>query len=154
MATFHVRLPREGPDDSLDATSFDSSRFDHPERRGHFDASYPIRRPAPGITAPDGDIAAIPRYPCEGASLIRIGAVCDTAGATLSCRVVFLDALGAYVAVSGAVSFAADASALDAGEYLATPTPDAWFPIGGPSIFGIHVDAVSGGKWTLTPMAS
>ena len=109
--------------------------------------------PRPGITAPDGDISTIPHYPCGGASLVRLGAVGTTAGATLTCRIVFLDALGAYVAASGAVTFTADATPLDGTQYLATPDPDAWFPIGGPSIFGIHVDAVSGGTWTLTPMA-
>ena len=53
-----------------------------------------------------------------------------------------------------AVTFTADATSLDRAQYLATPSPDAWFPIGGPSIFAIHVDAVSAGTWTLTPMAS
>jgi hypothetical protein len=141
---------------TIPSTQLPSIRFEsiNPRRENTSMQATQSVAPRPGITAPDGDIGTIPRYPCEGASLIRLGAVCDTAGATLSCRVVFLDTLGAYVAVSGAVSFAADASALDAGQYLATPTPDAWFPIGGPSIFGIHVDAVSGGKWTLTPMAS
>ena len=110
--------------------------------------------PRPWITAPDGDIGTLPHYPCGGASLVRLGAVCNTAGATLTCRIVFLDALGAFVAVSGTVTFTADATALDGTSYLATPDPDAWFPIGGPSIFGVHVNAVSGGTWTLTPMAS
>ena len=109
--------------------------------------------PRSGITAPDGDIGTLTHYPCESASLIRLGAVCDTAGATLSCRVVFLDALGAFVAVSGTVTFTADARALDGPLCLATPEPDAWFPIGGPSIFAVHVNAVSKGTWTLTPMA-
>ena len=53
--------------------------------------------PRPGITAADGDISTIPRYPCGGASLVRLGAVCTTAGAALTCRIIFLDALGAYV---------------------------------------------------------
>ena len=109
--------------------------------------------PRPGITVPDGDISTLPHYPCEAASLIRLGAVCDTAGATLTCRVVFFDMLGAFAAVSGAVTFTADPTALDGVLYLATPTPDAWFPIGGPSVFAVHVDAVSKGTWTLTPMA-
>lgn len=109
--------------------------------------------PRPGITAPDADISTIPRYPCAGASLVRLGAVSTTSGASLTCRIIFLDALGAYVAASGAVTFTADAKPLDGALYLATPDPDAWFPIGGPSIFGIHVDAVSAGSWTLTPMA-
>jgi len=110
--------------------------------------------PRTGITAPDGDISTLTHYPCENASLVRIGAVCDTAGAKLSCRVVFLDAVGNFAAVSGTVTFTADAKSLDGTEYLATPDPDAWFPVGGPSIFAIHVDAVSAGTWTLTPMAS
>jgi hypothetical protein len=110
--------------------------------------------PRPGITAPDGDISTIPRYPCGDASLVRLGAVCTTAGAALTCRIVFLDALGVFVAVSASVTFTADAKPLDGTLYLATPDPDAWFPIGGPSIMAIHVDAVSGGTWTLTPMAS
>jgi hypothetical protein len=110
--------------------------------------------PRPGITAADGDIGTIPRYPCGGASLVRVGAVSTTANASLTCRVIFLDALGAYVASSGAVTFTADATAMDGALYLATPDPDAWFPIGGPSIFGIHVDSVTAGSsWTLTPMA-
>ena len=50
--------------------------------------------PRPGITAADGDISTIPRYPCGGASIVRLGAVSSTAGATLSCRLIFLDALG------------------------------------------------------------
>ena len=110
--------------------------------------------PRPGITAPDGDISTIPRYPCEGASLVRLGAVSKTAGAALTCRMVFLDALGAYVAVSGVLTFTADPKPLDGMLYLATPDPDAWFPIGGPSILAVHVDAVSGGTWILSPMAS
>jgi hypothetical protein len=109
--------------------------------------------PRSGITAADGDISALPHYPCENASVIRLGAVCDTANATLTCRIVFLDAVGDFVAVSSAVTFATDAKALDSTQYLATPNPDAWFPIGGPSIFAIHVDAVSAGSWTLLPMA-
>jgi hypothetical protein len=110
--------------------------------------------PRPGVTTPDGDISTLTHYPCEGASLIRLGAVCDTAGAKLTCRIVFLDALGAFAAVTGAVTFTADPTSLDGTRYLATPDPDAWFPIGGPSIFAIHVDTVSAGTWTLTPMAS
>jgi hypothetical protein len=114
----------------------------------------PSVTPRSGITGPDGDISTLPHYPCESASVIRLGAVSNTAGATLSCRVVFLDAVGNFVAVSSAVTFTADATALDSGQYLATPNPDAWFPIGGPSIFAVHVDAVStGSTWTLLPMA-
>ena len=124
----------------------------HEERRPH--ATHTSRRPAPGITAADGDIGTIPHYPCGGAALVRLGAVSTTPNATLTCRIIFLDAVGAYVAASGAVTFQSDATALDGGSYLATPDPDAWFPIGGPSIFGIHVDAVTAGSsWTLTPMA-
>ena len=52
------------------------------------------------------------------------------------------------------MTFTADPKALDSTQYLATPDPDAWFPIGGPSIFAIHVDAVSAGTWNLMPMAS
>jgi hypothetical protein len=109
--------------------------------------------PRPGVTAPDGDISTLTHYPCEGASVIRLGAVCNTAGATLTCRIIFLDAVGDFVAVSSAVTFTTDPSPLDGTLYLATPNPDAWFPVGGPSIFAIHVDAVSAGTWTLTPMA-
>ena len=39
--------------------------------------------PRPGLTAPDGDISTIPHYPCQNASLIRLGAVSTTAGSTL-----------------------------------------------------------------------
>ena len=109
--------------------------------------------PRSGITAPDGDISTLTHFPCENASVIRLGAVCDTAKATLSCRIIFLDAVGNFAAVSSTVTFTADKTSLDGTEYLATPEPDAWFPIGGPSIFAIHVDAVSAGTWTLTPMA-
>jgi hypothetical protein len=109
--------------------------------------------PRPGITAPDGDIGTIPHYPCGGASIVRLGAVGTTTNATLTCRLIFLDAVGAFVAASDSVTFVTDATPMDGTQYLATPTPDAWFPIGGPSIFGIHVDEVSGGTWTLTPMA-
>ena len=52
--------------------------------------------PRPGITAPDGDISTLTHYPCENASVIRLGAVCTTAGATLSCRIIFLDAVGGF----------------------------------------------------------
>ncbi len=110
--------------------------------------------PRPGITTPDGDISTLTHFPCEGASLIRLGAVCNTAGATLTCRIVFLDALGAFAAVSNPVTFTADPTPLDGTLYLGTPNPDAWFPVGGPSIFAIHVNAVSAGTWTLSPMAS
>jgi hypothetical protein len=110
--------------------------------------------PRPGITAPDGDISTLPHYPCESASVIRLGAVSNTAGATLTCRIAFLDAVGNFAAISSPVTFTADATSLDGTLYLATPNPDAWFPVGGPSIFAIHVDAVSAGTWTLTPMAS
>ena len=110
--------------------------------------------PRTGITAPDGDISTLTHYPCEGASLIRLGAVCNTARATLTCRIIFLDAIGDFAGASASVTFTADATSLDGTSYLATPNPDAWFPVGGPSIFAIHVDAVSAGTWTLTPMAS
>jgi hypothetical protein len=109
--------------------------------------------PRSGVTAPDGDISTLAHYPCESASVIRLGAVCDTGGATLTCRIIFLDAVGNFAAVSSAVIFTADTTSLDGTEYLATPNPDAWFPVGGPSIFAIHVDTVSAGTWTLTPMA-
>ena len=110
--------------------------------------------PLSGVTTPDSDISSLTRYPCEGAALIRLGATCNTAQATLTCRIVFYDTLGVFVAVSSPVTFTADPTPLDGTLYLATPSPDAWFPVGGPSIFAIHVDAVSGGTWTLTPMAS
>ena len=109
--------------------------------------------PRTGVTGPDGDISTLTHYPCENATVIRLGAVCATAGATLSCRIVFLDAVGNFAAISSPVTFTADATPLDGTQCLATPNPDAWFPIGGPSIFAIHVDAVSAGTWTLTPMA-
>jgi hypothetical protein len=110
--------------------------------------------PRPAITGPDGDIGTLPHYPCENASVIRLGAVCDTAGATLTCRVILLDAVGNLAAVSSAMTFTADATPLAGTQYLATPNPDAWIPVGGPSIFAIHVDAVSKGAWIITPMAS
>ena len=71
----------------------------------------------------------------------------------MTCRVIFLDAVGDFTGVSSPVTFTADTMSLDGTQYLATPNPDAWFPIGGPSIFAIHVDAVSAGAWTLLPMA-
>ena len=108
--------------------------------------------PRPGIKAPDGDLSTIPLHSCQGASMVRLGAICTTAGASLSCRIIFLDGNGAYVASSASVTFTVDAKPLDGTLYLSTPEPDAWFPIGGPSIFGIHVDSVSDGMWTLTPL--
>ena len=69
--------------------------------------------PRPGITAPDGDISTLTHYPCEDASVIRLGAVCTTAGATLSCRIIFLDAVGGFAGASSAVTFTADATSLD-----------------------------------------
>jgi hypothetical protein len=114
----------------------------------------PSVTPGPGVTAPDHDITTLTRFPCAGAALIRLGAVCNTAGATLTCRLVFFDALGAFAAVSAAVTFTADAAPLAGPLYLATPNVDAWFPVGGPSICAIHVDAVSGGTWTLLPTAA
>jgi hypothetical protein len=110
--------------------------------------------PRPGVTAPDRDITTLTRYPCAGASLIRLGAVCDTAGATLTCRLVFFDVMGVFAGVSASVTFTADAAPLAGPLYLGTPNVDAWFPVGGPSICALHVDAVTGGSWTLMPMAA
>lgn len=101
----------------------------------------------------DTSIAGLLKLPCAGAGVVRLGAVCDTPSQTLTCRVIFWDALGAYAASTAPVQFASDKVALDGGLYLAVPAPDAWFPVGGPSSFSVHVDAVSGGTWTITPMA-
>jgi hypothetical protein len=114
----------------------------------------PSLAPRPGVTAPDRDLTTLTRFSCAGTSLIRLGAVCDTAGATLTCRIVFFDALGAFAAVSAPVTFTADAAPLAGPLYLATPNVDAWFPVGGPSIYALHVDTVSGGTWTLLPTAA
>jgi hypothetical protein len=106
-----------------------------------------------GITGPDADIATLSRYPCEGAAVVRLGATCDTPGAKLTCRLIFWDALGIFAAATAQVSFTADANPLIGALYLAMPDSDAWFPVGGPSAFSVHVDNVGGGTWTLTPMA-
>ena len=66
----------------------------------------PMRATAIGRAAArhrgEGDISTLPHYPCENASVIRLGAVCETAGAKLTCRAVFFDAVGNFVAVSAA----------------------------------------------------
>lgn len=110
--------------------------------------------PRPGITAPDGDISTLAnRWPCEGAGVVRVGALCSAAGGTLTCRVIFWDALGAFAGETPPVTFTADATPLDGRLYLATADPDAWWPVGGPCAFSIQVLAVKGGAWTLSPMA-
>ena len=88
--------------------------------------------PRPGVTTPDGDISTLTHYPCEGASLIRLGAVCSTAGATLTCRIVFLDAVGDFAGVSASVTFTADATSLDGTLLSGDPEPRRLVPRGGP----------------------
>ena len=105
------------------------------------------------VSAPDADINTLIRYPCEGAGVIRLGAVCSAPGCTLTVRVVFWDALGALAAVGSAVTFTADATPLAGVLYIGTPEPDAWFPVGGPGAFSVHADRITGGTWTLQAMA-
>ena len=105
------------------------------------------------VSAPDADINTLIRYPCEGAGVIRLGAVCSAPGCTLTVRVVFWDALGALAAVGSAVTFTSDATPWNGVLYIATPEPDAWFPVGGPGAFSVHAVRITGGTWTLQAMA-
>jgi hypothetical protein len=113
----------------------------------------PAVQTRPAIAAPDADISALPRYPCEGAALVRLGAISSAAGASLACRVIWYDALGLFAGVSSSVLFVADGTAGDGASCLATPEPDGWLPVGGPSAFSVRVDLVSAGTWTVTAMA-
>lgn len=101
------------------------------------------------ITAPDGDISTLPRYTCDTANLIRLGAECSLANQTLSCRLAFWDGNGNYAGMSQSVTFTSDAMAGDGTKFLATPSIDPWFPTGGNSQFAIHADTVSGGSWPM-----
>lgn len=106
-----------------------------------------------GITGPDSSASSLTAYGCGGAAVVRLGALCTTASATLTCRVIFLDAAGTYVGATTAVTFTADSSTDEGSSYLATPGSDSWFPTGGASSYQVKVDSVSAGTWTLSLLA-
>ena len=114
-----------------------------------------LTNPRTGITAPDTLIDLLFRNSCgPGSGVVRLGATCTVAGATLTCRVAFFDAVGTYTGLTTSITFtSATTSLLEGGAFTASPNVDAWFHAGGATSFAVHVDTVSAGIWTILPIA-
>lgn len=101
-----------------------------------------------GIAGPDPDGSAVPfqaAWPCQS---LRLGASCDTAGASLSLTVVFRGSAGQPIGTAS-LSFTAPAVANFAGTFLAVPAYDPCWPLSGARTVGVKVDAVTAGTWTI-----
>ena len=99
---------------------------------------------------------AVP-IPCVGATWVRIGAVCDTSGATLAGVYVFFDSVGYIVGTSPLVAWTSSTPAYGTPigpypanyDYLGEPSPEASIQLCGAFSVGFFVNQVSAGNWNI-----
>lgn len=105
------------------------------------------------VSAPDGDIGTLNFIVTQDDAVIRVGAWCNKPGQALTGRVVTKDASGNLLNVSLPLTFTSDPVAHYGALFLGTPSFDPYFPLGGGAQAAFHVDAVSGGTWTISEVA-
>jgi hypothetical protein len=102
-----------------------------------------------GIGAVDGDASALPTFPCSGTSVATIAAICDTASATITLRMIYFNGSSLPCGTSLPTTFTAGKKA-DFGQlFLGVPDSDMWRPIAGAVSIGIKIDNVSAGRWSI-----
>jgi len=101
------------------------------------------------ISAADADASKIPTFSISCALVATMAAVCDTASASITARLIFFNASGLPCGSSMQFTFTC-ASTADFGTlFLGMPNSDLWRPAAGASAVGIKVDIVSAGNWTI-----
>jgi hypothetical protein len=102
-----------------------------------------------GVSAVDGDASAILTFPCPGSSVATIAAVCDTASATMTVRMIYFNGSSLPCGSSVPITFTTGKTA-DFGQlFLGVPDSDMWRPVAGANSIGVKVDNVSAGRWSL-----
>lgn len=102
------------------------------------------------VTSPDPDGSTLTQYAVPNlAQLIRVGAFCNTASATLSLTVYLINSANLPYGVE-TVTFTAGATADWSTDYTGTVSgTDPVWPLGGAKFVAIKVNSVSGGSWTI-----
>jgi hypothetical protein len=112
-------------------------------------AGYGVQFNRTGISAADADASKIPTIPVSGASVGTVAAVCDTASASITARLIFFNASALPCGSSVQFTFTCAATADFGTLFLGIPNYDIWRPAAGASAIGIKVDSVSAGHWTI-----
>lgn len=102
----------------------------------------------------DVDAGKLQWLPCEGASLVRLGASGDKPNAIMTAYIVFWDEAGSMAGVTEVVTFTVQSTVKFGSTFLAIPDHDAWFPNVGASWYSVYVPNVSGGNWVIQSMTA
>jgi hypothetical protein len=102
-----------------------------------------------GIGAADADVSKIPTFPCQGTSVATVAAVCDTASATITLRMVYFNVSGLPCGSSLPITFTSDATADFGTLFMGVASSDMWRPVAGANSIGVKVDSVSAGHWSI-----
>jgi hypothetical protein len=113
----------------------------HSQNAGQFDRV--------GLSAADPDSSNIPRWPCQGTSVANVAAVCDTAAASITVRMICFNGSGLPCGSSMPTVFTTGQNEDFGSLFVAVPSADIWRPVAGASSIGIKVDSISAGRWSI-----
>lgn len=119
--------------------------------------------PRSGISKPDADLSAFAPTIVAPAQTIRVGATCDTPGASLTLAVHFVGSAEQPLSVQRVTFTAPGTPDVAAGPgtppatpavYVGTPPFDSSWPLGGSPGVILKVDVVTAGTWTIDAVKS
>jgi hypothetical protein len=102
-----------------------------------------------GVVAVDADASNIPLFICQGMSVATVTAVCDTAAAAITVRLIYFNGSNLPCGSSMAITFMSGATADFGSLFMGVPDSDFWRPVAGASLIGVKVDAISAGRWSI-----
>jgi len=102
-----------------------------------------------GISAADADASKIQTFPCLGASVATVTAVCDTASATITVRMIYFNGSALPCGASLPIVFTSGSTADFGTLFMGLASSDMWRPVAGATSIGVKVDSVSAGRWSL-----
>jgi len=102
-----------------------------------------------GVGAVDANSSAIQVFPCQGMSVATVAAVCDTAEASITMRMIYFNGSAIPCGSSIPITFTSAASADYGTLFMGVPNSDFWRPLAGATSIGIKVDKISAGRWSI-----
>jgi len=102
-----------------------------------------------GVSAVDANSSNIQTFSCQGMSVATMAAVCDSAEASITLRMIYFNASALPCGSSMAVTFTSAKKADFGTVFLGMPNSDFWRPLAGATSIGIKVDSISGGRWSI-----
>jgi len=102
-----------------------------------------------GVSAVDANSSDIPVFPSPGMSVATVAALCDTAAASITMRMIYFNSSALPCGSSMPIIFTSGATADFGGLFMGLPNADFWRPLAGATSIGIKVDKISAGRWSI-----